>query len=551
MHKLNNVRIAADRSITFGNFMNKLAKVYGDKTCFILDRPLDYSFLSGLKGTFKQYCEFTDRVAHVVKHDLGVQPGERVLVDLSNRMEIPFVCFGIMKAGGVAVPINFMLTQKEITFIAGDSGAKMAITDKPVFEFQMKEQAAFPTIEKWAVLGSAEGLAGDFTELKPLIEKAPSHFAEQKKDPDELVGIFYTSGTTGFPKGAMMTSRSLLTAQRLTAAIIPTTSKDVGVMALPLAHLFGFGLTLISLSGGLTGMFVRSFDPDRILSAIENSRATIFVGVPAMYQMMLDAGLDNYDLSGVRLWGSSADAMPDEVAVEFRKRGRLKIGPLDLDSLFLDAYGMVELSSLACLKMPLPGLKFPPKCVGFPMLPIRARILDEEGNKVPTGEVGELAIKGPCVMKGYWNKPKETAELMVNGWFRTGDMAKKDKIGRIYFADRKKDVVKSGGYSVFSVEVEQEILEHPAVMDVAVVGIPHPTKKEAPVAVCILEAGASATEEELHVWCRENIARYKSPRRVLIISEEEMPRTPTMKILKRELRERYKGLFAEETMSAE
>ncbi len=123
-HKLNNIKVAADRSITFGNFMNKLADVYGDKTCFILDRPLDYSFLSGMQGTYKQWCEFTDRVAHVMKHDLGIEKGERVLVDLSNRMEIPFLCFGIMKAGGVAVPINFMLTQKEIAFIAGDSGAK-------------------------------------------------------------------------------------------------------------------------------------------------------------------------------------------------------------------------------------------------------------------------------------------------------------------------------------------------------------------------------------------------------------------------------------------
>ncbi len=551
MHKLNNFRIAADRTITFGNFMDKLAAVYGDKTCFILDRPLDYSFLSGLTGTYKQWCEFTNRVAHVVKHDLGVKPGERVLVDLSNRMEIPFLCMGIMKAGGVAVPINFMLTQREIGYIAGDSGARIAITDKLVFEYQMKEQSAFPTVEKWVVLGKSEGLEGEFTELTPLIESAPSSFPQQKKDPDELVGIFYTSGTTGFPKGAMMTSRSLLTAQRLTAAIIPTTPKDIGVMALPLAHLFGFGLTLISISGGLTGMFVRSFDPDRILSAIVKSGATIFVGVPAMYQMMLDAGLDNYDISHVRIWGSSADAMPDEVAMEFRKRGRLKIGPLDLDSLFLDAYGMVELSSLACLKMPLPGIKFPPKCVGFPMPPIRARILDEQGRKVKTGEVGELTMKGPCVMKGYWNKPRETAELMANGWFRTGDMARKDKIGRVYFADRKKDVVKSGGYSVFSVEVEQEVLEHPAVIDVAVVGIPHPTKKEAPIAVCILEAGAGVSEEELHAWCRENIARYKSPRRVVIISEEEMPRTATMKILKRELRERYKDLFADESESAE
>jgi long-chain acyl-CoA synthetase len=450
-----------------------------------------------------------------------------------------------MKIGAVAVPLNFMLTAKEIAYIAGDSGAKLMITDRPVFELQVKEQSALPTIERWAVMEKAEGLPGDFIELKPLIEVAPSTYPRQDKDPEELVGIFYTSGTTGFPKGAMMTSRSLLTAQRITAAVVPATANDIGVMALPLAHLFGFGLTLISLSGGLTGMFIRSFDPHRILKGIEDSKATIFVGVPAMYTMLLEAGLDDYDLSSVRIWGSSADAMPDEIAKEFRKRGRLKIGPLEVQSLFLDAYGMVELSSLTCLKMPLPGIKFPPKCVGFPMPPIRVRVVDEEGRKVKTGEVGELAVKGPCVMKGYWAKPEETAAQMVDGWFRTGDMARKDRYGRVYFADRKKDVVKSGGYSVFSVEVEQEILEHPAVCEVAIVGVPHPTKKEAPVAICVLEEGATATTEEIHEWCRDNIARYKSPRAVVIITEEDMPRTPTMKILKRELRERYKDLFVE------
>lgn len=546
MHLVDNIKVAADRSITFGNFMDRLAEVYGDKICFYLDRPVDYSFISGDSQTFNQWREFVDRMANVFANDLGVKKGDRVVVDMSNRIEIPFTCFALMKIGAVAVPINFMLTAKEIAYIAGDAGAKLMVTDKPVFEFQIKDQFAIPSIEKWAVMEKADDLPGEFVEIKPLLEKASSTYPRQEKDPDELVGIFYTSGTTGFPKGAMMTSRSLLTAQRLTAAIIPTTSKDIGVMALPLAHLFGFGLTLISLSGGLAGYFVRSFDPNRIMAAIENSKATIFVGVPAMYTMMLEAGLDNYDLSNVRIWGSSADAMPDEIAKEFRKRGRLKLGPLDLDSIFLDAYGMVELSSLACLKMPLPGIKFPPKCVGFPMPPIRTRILDEKGDKVPTGEVGELAVKGPCVMKGYWNKPEETAEQMVNGWFRTGDMAKKDRLGRIYFADRKKDVVKSGGYSVFSVEVEQEILEHPAVADVAIVGIPHPTKKEAPVAICVLEEGSAVTGDEIHAWCRENIARYKSPRKVIIISMEEMPRTPTMKILKRELRQRYDDLFAGE-----
>jgi len=544
-HVLKKVRFAADRSVTFGNFMDKLAAIYGDKTCFILDRPMDYSFMTGTEQSFNDWREYTDRMANVLANDLGVKKGERVIVDMSNRMEIPFTCFALMKIGAVAVPLNFMLTAREIAYIAQDSGAKLMITDKPVFEFQVKDRAAVPTIERWAVMEKADALPGEFTELKPLLEAAPSTYPQQDKDPEELVGIFYTSGTTGFPKGAMMTSKSLLTAQRITAAVVPASANDVGVMALPLAHLFGFGLTLISMSGGLTGMFIRSFDPHMILKGIEDSKATIFVGVPAMYSMLLEAGLDDYDLSTVRIWGSSADAMPDEISKEFRKRGRLKVGPLDFQSIFIDAYGMVELSSLTCMKMPLPGIDFPPKCVGFAMPPIRVRILDEDGRKVKTGKVGELCVKGPCVMKGYWAKPEETAAQMVDGWFRTGDMAKKDHIGRVYFADRKKDVVKSGGYSVFSVEVEQEILEHPDVCEVAIVGVPHPTKKEVPIAICVLEDGAGVTADEIHGWCRDNIARYKSPRAVLVIDAEEMPRTPTLKVLKRELRDRYKDMFNE------
>ena len=545
-HTVTKFRMAFDRSVTFGNFLDRAAELYGDKTCFILDRPLDYSFMPGIEHSYLQWQGFVNRMANVLRDEVGVREGDRVVVDTSNRMEIPFTCMALMKIGAVAVPLNFMLTGREIAYIAGDSGARVMITDRAVYDFHIKEPGTVPTIEKWVLMEDAEGVEGaqgGFTVLKPLLERASPSFPPVRKDPDELVGIFYTSGTTGFPKGAMMSSRSLLTAQRLTAAIIPTTEKDVGVMALPLAHLFGFGLTLISLSGGLTGMFLRTFNPTKLLETLERSSGTIFVGAPAMYFMMQEAGLEGHDLSSIRIWGSSSDAMPDEVSREFCRAGALKIGPFRAPSLFMDAYGMVELSSLACLKLQIPGIKFPPRCVGWPMPPIRMRVIDDEGHKLPAGEVGELAVKGPCVTLGYWGKPEETAEQMSGGWFRTGDMARKDRLGRVYFVDRKKDVVKSGGYSVFSVEVEQEVLEHPAVREAAVVGIPHPTKKEQPVAVVVLEEGSGATEEELHAWCRDNIARYKSPRRVIIVGAGEMPRTPTMKVLKRELRERYKDLF--------
>lgn len=542
-HTFKKFRMAFDREVHFGNFIDKVAEMYGDKTCFILDTSLDYSFMSGDRHSYTEWLGFVNRMANVLRDEIGIKAGERVIVDMSNRIEIPFACAAIMKIGAVAVPLNFMLTSAEIAYIASDCGASSFITDRAVFTSRISSKERIPGVEKWMVLDDATDLGEGMTELRPLLDEASGEFPPQRKDPGELVGIFYTSGTTGFPKGAMMSSKSLLTAQRMTAAVVPTTPRDIGAMALPLAHLFGFGLWIIALSGGLTGLFVRSFNPKKMLKVIEEMKPTIFVGAPAMYLMMLEVGLENHDLSHVRIWGSSSDAMPDDVARIFCRAGGLYIGRKRFPSIFLDAYGMVELSALACLKIQFPGINFPPGCVGWPMPPIRMRVIDEEGNKLPAGSVGELAVKGPCVTLGYWGRPEETKAAMSNGWFRTGDMAKKDRLGRVYFVDRKKDVVKSGGYSVFSVEVEKEILAHPGISDVGVVGVPHPTLKEVPIAVVVLEPNAEHTAEEILNWCESNIASYKCPRRVVIIPDDEMPRTPTMKILKRELRTRYKDLF--------
>ncbi len=542
-HIFKKFKMAFDRGVHFGNFIDRVADLHGDKTCFILDTSLDYSFMRGDRHSYVEWLGFVNRMANVLKHEIGIRAGDRVIVDMSNRIEIPFTCAAIMKIGAVAIPLNFMLTSGEIAYIASDSGARFFIVDRNVFASRIVSQERIPVVEKWMVLDGSTGLGEGMIELKPLLDEASPEFPPQRKDPDELVGIFYTSGTTGFPKGAMMSSKSLLAAQRMTAAVVPTTTRDIGAMALPLAHLFGFGLWIIALSGGLTGLFVRSFNPKKMLEIIEKMKPTIFVGAPAMYLMMLDVGIDKYDLSHVRIWGSSSDAMPDEVAKIFCRAGGLYIGGKRFPSIFLDAYGMVELSALACLKIQLPGINFPTGCVGWPMPPIRMRVIDDEGNKLPAGSVGELAVKGPCVTLGYWGKPEETKAAMSNGWFRTGDMAKKDRLGRVYFVDRKKDVIKSGGYSVFSVEVEKEILAHPGISDVGVVGVPHPTLKEVPIAVVVLEPNARHTAEEILKWCESNIASYKCPRKVIIIPEEEMPRTPTMKILKRELREKYRDLF--------
>ena len=296
----------------------------------------------------------------------------------------------------------------------------------------------------------------------------------------------------------------------------------------------------------MKGYIMKHFDPVKVLEAIERFRATVFVGVPVMYQSLFESEVGDYDLSTMRVWGSSAGAMPQEYTDQARDEGAfLRLGPLETKSVFAEAYGMVELSAIATLKMALTGVKWPRGCVGLPIFPIRVKVVDEAGRRLPKGEVGDLLVTGPGVMKRYWNNPEEAGKALDGNWLHTGDMAWKDRWGRVFFLVRKKDVIKCGGYSVFSVEVEQEILAHPDVREAAVVGVPHPAKGQAPVAVVCLEEGAEIEEDELLDWCRENIAPYKAPRRVHIVPLAEMPYGMTLKVLKRELRQRYIDDFEE------
>ncbi|MDY6795512.1 MAG: class I adenylate-forming enzyme family protein [Actinomycetota bacterium] len=532
-------KLALASDLTMANLFDRAAEVYGDQDMIVLEHPLEYGVISGDEFNYGDMASLSSHMAHALTR-LGVQRGKRVIICPSNGVDIPLLAGSVMKMGGIAVPLNFMLRGKEIAYIARNCGARYLITDPEVFAANIRDKEAVPDIEEWIMTGPAERVPDDFHSLDDLMADTPGDFEPVKLDMDDVVGIFYTSGTTGFPKGAMMTSRGLLTGQKFAALALPVGPGDFGIHCLPLSHLFGYGICIMGLVAGMRAYMMRHFDPIKVMRAIERFRATVFVGVPVMYQSMCEAGMQSYDLSSMRMWASSADAMPQEYIDAAREIGSfLRLGPFSTKSMFAEAYGMVELSAIVSLKMALPGVKWPRGCVGIPLFPIRTRVVDESGAKLPNQDVGELLISGPGVMKGYWNNPEETDQVMDGKWFHTGDMAWKDRWGRIFFVDRKKDVIKCGGYSVFSVEVEQEILAHPDVQEAAVVGVPHPVKGQAPVAVICLEEGKELGEEEFLEWCRENIASYKVPRRVHIVPLEEMPYGTTLKILKRELRKRY------------
>lgn len=534
------IRMLMHPKKTIAEHPDLLAKVYGDRAGFMVEDPLPYSiFPPGTTSlTFKDWVLFVNRVANVLEK-LGVKKGDRVAIVPSNGMEVVAFIMATMKLGGIAVPMNYMLRGGEIKYIVEDCDARVLITDPEVFEGNIKDRSLMPSVEKWVMAGISGPAPEGFESLDLLLEGSSERFPPADLGMDDVVGIFYTSGTTGFPKGAMVTSRGLLKTQKKAALILPLGMKDFGILALPLAHIFGFAIAVMGSCAGVSGYICRHFDPHKVLSLIQEHRASLFVGVPAMYAFLLACNPEEYDLSSLRLLGSSADAMPPEHIEKIRNVASRPGLIRKKKPLFAEAYGMVELTAMATLKPAFRWLKWPPGSVGIPVFPVRVKVVDSQGKKAKRGEVGELLVKGPGVTPGYWNNPEATRAALADGWLRTGDMAKKDRWGRVFFVDRVKDVIKCGGYSVFSVEVEEEILQHPEVEEAAVIGIPHREMGEVPMAVVCVGEGSKVTQEELSEWCGQNIASYKAPRIVRIIPWEEMPYGMTLKIMKKDLRARF------------
>jgi acyl-CoA synthetase (AMP-forming)/AMP-acid ligase II len=534
-------KLATARNVTMANHSDMLAKLYGEESEFFFDDPLPYGIYppDTRRVDFNEWNTLIHRFANVLREKLGVKRGDRVAIVPGNGIEVVALIMATMKVGAIAVPMNYMLRGHEIKHIVEDSGARVLFTDPEVYGASIKDRALLPSVEQWVMMGiSGPGPEG-FESMDTLIADVGDRCVPADLKNDDVIGIFYTSGTTGFPKGAMVTSQGLLRAQMRAAAVMPLSPRDFGLLSLPLAHIFGFATSIMGSSAGVSGYIMRHFDPKKALKLIEEHHATLFVGVPTMYAFLLASEPEKYDLTSLRLLGSSADAMPQEHIDRMRELGARPGLIRKKKPLFAEAYGMVELTGLAALKPAFRWLTWPPGCVGVALPPVRARVADESGRKVKRGEPGELLVKGPGVTTGYWNNPDATGEAMCGKWLRTGDMAKMDRWGRILFVDRVKDLIKCGGYSVFSVEVEEEILRHPQVREAAVIAIPHETMGHVPMAVVCVNEGSDVTEDDIVAWCAENIATYKAPRIVRIIPWSEMPYGVTLKIIKKDLRARF------------
>ncbi len=445
----------------------------------------------------------------------GIQPGDRVALGMHNVAEFPAAYFGILQTGAVVVPLNVMLTEQETARILEDSGARALFTSAPYSEVARRAAARVAAVEKvwsvesWDELGSAG--SGDIV----------------ARDADDLAVLAYTSGTTGAPKGAMLTHGNLLAnlRQQMSIPEAHVTEEDVLFLALPLFHIFGLNVTMgLLVLNGATGVLIDKFDPVPTLRLIQRQKVTVLFGAPTMYTAWVAVpGAEQYDLSSVRLAVSGAAPLPPDVLRDFRSIFGVEI---------FEGYGLTETApTLASNRMadrPRPG------SIGKPLPEIEMRLVDEEGNDVELGDPGEIIVRGPNVFKGYWNRAEDTDRAFFGDWFRTGDIAVQDEDGYLYLVDRKRDLIIVSGFNVFPSEVEEAFLQNPKVSEAAVVGVAHPYTGEAVKAYVVLEPGAESNEAELIADVETRLARFKSPQSVEIVAD--LPHLLTGKVLRRALR---------------
>jgi acyl-CoA synthetase (AMP-forming)/AMP-acid ligase II len=495
---LRRAELVVRRDATLGTIMSDLAAVHGH-------RRLVEESEGGLRISYRQAEKRVNRWAGGIAGK--IEPGDRVVIATPNSYEMFLLCLAAARAGGIPVPINDRMRRDEIAHVVRDSGASMVVRS-----------------------------AAEIDGFEPLKEAAPA-------DPADIGALFYTSGTTGKPKGAELTHRALVGNIAAAAAWPSRLHRDEAVFSLPIAHIMGFIVLMGYACAGVPVYLMRTFRPNEVIEAIERRRATIFVGVPAMFRLMLEAGAEEADLTSVRVWGSGADVMPPEVARRFKQLGASVtlpfVGALG-EAVFAEGYGMVETAGGVAAKISPPLLDVGlGDSLGVSLPGYRMRVVDQHGDDVLPGTVGELWIKGPGVIRGYWSSPEATAQAVTDdGWLRTGDLARRGPLGTVVFMGRQKEVIKHGGYSVYASEVQQALEAHPAVLEAAVLGLADDRVGEIPVAAVRLTDGAELTELGLEAWMIERLADYKVPKRYAVV--DELPRTGTAKVQKQQLR----ALFA-------
>jgi long-chain acyl-CoA synthetase len=470
--------------------------------------------LDDISVSYRELDQASARVAALLSSK-GFAVGDRVGVMLPNVPWFAMCYYGVLRAGGVVVPMNVLLKKREVTFYLKDPEANLLFAWEG---FAEDAEAGAEQAGAQCVLvapGEFENVLGACEPASEVVDR----------DPDDTAVILYTSGTTGTPKGAELTHRNLLMNAEASRALFDLGPDAVTLGALPLFHSFGqtCGLNATIAAGGTLTLIPR-FDPAKALEIIQRDQVNVFEGVPTMYSAMLHhPEREKFDTSSLQLCGSGGSAMPVELLRGFDEAFACKI---------LEGYGLSETSPVASFNHRDRERK--PGSIGTPIEGVEMKVVDDDGEEVPQGEVGEIVIRGHNVMKGYWNRSDATAEAIDgDGWFKTGDMARVDEDGYFFIVDRKKELIIRGGYNVYPREIEEVLYEHPAVREAAVLGVPHDELGEEVGAAVALKEGEDVDADQLRKFVKEQVAAYKYPRHIWFV--DELPKGPTGKILKREI----------------
>ncbi len=455
----------------------------------------------------------------------GVGQGDRVALLFPNCIDFCLSYFAVLILGAVVVPLNNRLAAREFAYIVGDSGAETIIVEQQFWEAWQQFRGETPAIRR--VIHSGGPAPEGAEDIAPLIEPGPEPAGAPELAAGSLASIMYTSGTTGQPKGAMLGHGNVFTNARNAGAHLGYTESDVTLIVVPLFHVTGLHSQLVAFAyvGG-TCVLMRAYNTAAMIETMERHRVTVTFKVPTMYTLMLvNRALEGADLSSLRLAAYGGAPMAPETIRALQRR-------LGVD--LYNAYGLTEATSLVTVLPACDALR-KAGSIGLATTGTRLKVMDDEGNELPPDAVGELWIKAPIVVAGYWNKPEATAENITGGWLHTGDFARIDPEGFVFIADRKKDMINRGGENVYSIEVESALVTHPAVLEAAVVPRAHSIFGEVVHAFVVCKEGQSASEDELIEHCAGLIADYKVPASISFV--EVLPRNPGGKVLKNQLRE--------------
>ncbi len=486
--------------------------------------PHRFSVLSETTSyTWEGYNRQINKMANALRKQ-GVSKGDRVAICLPNSPEYLVSYFAIVKLGAIAVPFNVMFKSTEITYIINNAEPKVFIAlagDTVISILGMLDK--IPMIEKIILVGEHE--IDNVLSYPQILEGESDAFELVDCDADDVVTILYTSGTTGQPKGAMLTHNNFYKNAELNCCYVNfITDQDIALTGTPFCHVFFVTSVLGPTFKGAAIVTTPRFFPEKALELISEFKVTHFSAVPTMYIYMLQTYLENPQKYSLKSWRNAmvaGAAMPVEYLTKIEESFGVN---------FCENYGCTETSSTVTY-----GRVGHRKdgSIGMPSDYAEVLVADHNNQKVPQGEIGEIIVKSPGVTIGYWRMPEETKEAFVDGWFHTGDLARVDEEGYLYIVDRKKDMLICGGYNIYPREVEEVLYTHPAILEAAVIGIPDLAKGEIPKAFITLKPGSLTDEVEIIAFCKDRMAAYKAPRIVEIISE--LPKNASGKILKKEL----------------